>query len=752
MMLRPAALLATLALAGALCAATPDDCRERKRHGRMDQALACYLELTRAPSPLDRAEGYWGIEDYNTANDQFRLAAEQNPDSAHVKVRWGRMFLDYHQPADAAQLFQEAQEIENTAGALYGLALVASQGYEAKAIEFAQEAMKADPAMVEAQELLAFLALEDVNEQKATAEADKALKMSDEALDAMAIRATIDWLHDREDSPWIERILEINPVYGEAYALAGHFFVLNRRYEEGIEFYKKALELNPRLWDARTELGVNQMRLGLEREARENLEYVYYNGNHSEATRNTLKLLDSYENFVTYTSEKTIVRLHKKEAELLQPYFEDELQRAMRTYEKKYGLTLAGPVQLEVYPDHEDFAVRTMGMPGLGALGVTFGRMVAMDSPSSRPPGDFHWASTLWHELSHVFCLEATDHRVPRWFTEALAVHEETAADPEWGDRITPAVISAIKDDKLLPLAELDRGYIRPTYPAQVGVSYFQGGRICDYINERWGYDKLMAMMRAFGDKKDTRQVVREVLGMDTEQFDKDFLAWLKADLKPILDGQEKWQESMKALNEAASKGDHEQVIHDGPAARDLNPEYVEAGNAYELMARAHLARGNKPAATAEFERYMHAGGRNPELLKELAALQQEQGRSRDAAATLERINYIFPVQDLELHRQLGDLLLAQNETDAAIREFRAVVALNPLDRADSEFNLARAYQAAGRTEDALYHVVASLEAAPGFRPAQKLLLELSSADPPREQQDVPTREVTRPTTPTKED
>ncbi len=49
-----------------------------------------------------------------------------------------------------------------------------------------------------------------------------------------------------------------------------------------------------------------------------------------------------------------------------------------------------------------------------------------MDSPSGRPPGSFHWDSTLWHELSHVFILPATNHRVPRWFTEGLAVHEET--------------------------------------------------------------------------------------------------------------------------------------------------------------------------------------------------------------------------------------------------------------------------------------------------------------------------------------
>jgi hypothetical protein len=104
-----------------------------------------------------------------------------------------------------------------------------------------------------------------------------------------------------------------------------------------------------------------------------------------------------------------VLKLHKRDADLLKPYFEAELARAIRTYERKYQIRLDRPVELQAYPDHEDFAVRTLGMPGLGALGVTFGSVVAMDSPNGRKPGTFHWASTLWHELSHVV-LTATKH------------------------------------------------------------------------------------------------------------------------------------------------------------------------------------------------------------------------------------------------------------------------------------------------------------------------------------------------------
>ncbi len=67
-----------------------------------------------------------------------------------------------------------------------------------------------------------------------------------------------------EHPTWFDRIAKINPVYGEAWATAGHFFIINRRYDEGIAAYRKAIAVDPDLWDARAELGVNLMRMGQE--------------------------------------------------------------------------------------------------------------------------------------------------------------------------------------------------------------------------------------------------------------------------------------------------------------------------------------------------------------------------------------------------------------------------------------------------------------------------------------------------------
>src|ERR1700743_1381821 len=94
-------------------------------------------------------------------------------------------------------------------------------------------------------------------------------------------------------------------------------------------------------------------------------------------------------------------------------------------------------------------------------------------------------------------------------------------------------------------------------------------------------------------------------------------------------------------------------------------------------------------------------GGEDPSALKQLASLEEDLGQSADAAATLDRINYIYPVNDEALHRHLGDLWLAQVNYPGAIREYTAVLALNPLDKAGAQFNLAQAYFAAGERDKA---------------------------------------------------
>jgi len=719
--------LAVTAAAAAPATSTAEHCALLRKHGQRTEAQACFESLARqAGSAYLRAEGDWGLGRYEDANREFRAALAAAPASVPYRIRWGLLLHERFNDRDAEDLLKEALERDpKSAGAMLGLALVSADGFDDGAIEWAMKALALEPKLTQAHELLASLALEDSQPQAAAAEADAALGISADALDAMAVHAAIELLADRPPDMWLERISAVNRAYGEGYALIAHQLIINMRYEEGVEYYRKAVAADAKLWSARSELGINLMRLGADTEARHELESCYQAGYRNDATVNSLRLLDSYQNFVTYRDPAVILKLHKKEAELLRPYFDAEIRRDLAAYEIKYAMKLPGPVQLEVYPDHEDFAVRTLGMPGLGALGVTFGTVVAMDSPSGRKPGEFHWASTLRHEMSHVFILTATRHRVPRWFTEGLAVHEETQANPEWGDPMTPEIVAALRDKKLLPVADLDRGFVRPSYAGQVIVSYFEAGRICDYIQIRWGADKLLELVHAYAERKPTPVAIESVLGMKPEAFDEAFRGWLDTQVGKTVAAFDDWHKRLAALNEAAKRKDFAAVIRDGAAVIDAYPDYVYAANAYELLAAAQLERGDRAAARAVLQRYQAAGGRNPQTLKQLAQLEESLGDPQAAAATLDRINYIDPAYDEDLHRHLGRLWLAQKNFPGAIREFGAVLALHPLDAASAQYDLAQAYLASGDRDKAEDAVLAALEAAPGYRPAQKLLLQL---------------------------
>jgi tetratricopeptide (TPR) repeat protein len=699
---------------------------EKLRHHGDPVATVCYEKLTRSTDRAVQAEGYWGLRNYKQANDLFREATKAKPKDPAPMVRWGYFYLDHWEPAIASDCFSDAMKLDDKyAPAYLGMAEVAAEGYSARAIEFAKHALELDPKAYQAEEVLARVALEDNNEAKAAEEAKKALDISPEALDAMAILATIDRLNDKKDSPWIGKILKVNPKYGEAYDIAGHFFIINRRYEEGIVLFRLALELDPQLGKARAALGLNLMRLGREDEARTQLERAWNEGYQPDESKNTLKLMDKYKDYDTFRTPTTVLKLGKKESALLRPYFQAELDRAIATYEKKYKYKLPGPVQVEVYPNHPDFEVRTMGMPGLGALGVTFDSVIAMDSPNSRKPGTFHWDSTLWHELSHVYVLNMTKSRVPRWFTEGLAVYEETAASPDWGDRLDPDAIEAIKTKKLLPVSDIDRGFIHPTYPAQVIVSYFEAGKICNFIDQKWGYDKLLGMIHDYAELKTTPEVIELEFKMKPEEFDRQFFAWLDAQTKRTVDGFDEWKKTIKTVAENAKAKKWDEVISDGVRIRDLYPDYVDAASVYEFLAEAYEAKGEKDKEMAELARYSRIGGRNPTTLKRLATLESDAGQKREAAATLERINLIYP-KDEDLHKRLGALYMDLNNPAAATREFTAVIAGPPLDPAGAHYDLARALKLANRTEEAKDEVLSALEAAPSFKPAQRLLLELN--------------------------
>jgi cellulose synthase operon protein C len=713
-------------------------CDEHQHHGRVEQARTCYSQLINSTNPITQAEALWATGDLQRANECFRDFVQANARAVQPRIRWARLFLQTHQYNDAAELFREALKIfPSDPHAKLGLARVLAERFEGEAGPLLEEVLREHDDLIEAHLLSAQLALEsgqaDAAQKALERAGDLAGKQKLPPLEVFAMRAAVEITRDRDPAPWIKRALDYNPRYGAAYEQLAHFEIMRRRYREATTLLQRAVEVQPDLWSARAELGSNLLRLGQIEEAREQLKAAYSGDPYSPTTVNSLRLLDRIDQFdvsstpVAVAGESYVVRLrlHRSESSVLEPYAIDLMQQGIATFTRRYGFKLQEPVTVELYPDHDDFAVRVAALPGIGLLGVTFGYVVAMDSPSGRASGDFHWGSTLWHELAHVFTLEATDHRVPRWLSEGISVFEEWRTGPTPGVVVPPDVITALSEDKFLPVSDLDSGFIRPTYPNQIQVSYVQAGLICLFIEQRWGFERLSTLLHQF-DRANvtTAAAVQNTFKMSPADFDKEFDAFLQSRYGALLAGMNEWQSQYAAARKAIQAEQWNDAIAPAKRAAELYPEHVGPGSPNLLLARAYDKLGRRPEAIAAVEAYRNAGGWDPAALRELARWLDEAGRGQDATAVLQSLNYADPLNP-EQHVQLGERLLTDNRAEDSLREFRVLLALKDHDQAQALFGAARALHALGDRAASRRHVLDALAAAPHYKPAQEFLLKI---------------------------
>ena len=706
-------------------------CDADRDHGRVTPARRCYQGLLSQAEPLLRAEAEWSLGDLRAANAAYRDAVAADPKSVRARVRWGQLFLAAHQYAEAAKLFGEALQLDpKSAGARLGLVRVGAERFEGGAEAELLALMSESPALIEAPLLLARMKLEAGDTAAATQAATQALALAEKAhaapLEAYALLAATDLIAGRDPQPTIDRALAFNPRYGDIYLELAHHEIMRRRYAEADAWLARAVATEPDNWPAYAEQGQNKLRLGDAQGARRALERAYGGDPFSTATVNTLRVLDSFGQYsVEHVAEPPLIlQLHRKEAQALEPYVLALARRSIATFSERYGYRTTEPITIEMYPNHDDFAVRTAGLPGIGLLGVTFGHVVAMDSPSGRRTGEFHWGSTLWHEMAHVFTLSVTEHRVPRWLSEGLSVFEEWRTGPTPGVELEPRMLDAFATERFLPVAHLDEGFIRPAYEGQVQVSYTQAGLTCLFIEQHWGFASLTAFLRQFARDTTVEAAVAAVFHITSMDFDAQFTAFVKERFAPYLAQRERLRPLLQEAQAALTAKHWDIAAKSAAEAVRLLPEYTASGSAYPLLAGAYLGAQDKASALAALEAWRQAGGWDPAGLRQLAALLEEQGKVPEALAVRESLNLVDPLA-VDDHAHLGEMLLAADRAADALREYTVLLALDPQDPATAHYGAARAQSRLGNAALARRELLQSLEVAPHFRPAQALLLEL---------------------------
>jgi len=696
--------------------------------GRREEADVIYKKLIddyqkgllkKNSDQLFVARALWATDNFFDANETFKLIKRIDPQNAEAMVAWGDLLSYSTNEAEAVLSYEDALAVDpNMPEALFGMARNLSEDPENAEIAF-KRALEANPNSIEGHLLEAAQQLDSEDYPKVLVSIDKVLAINPQSVDALSLIATVHYVRSETDefNKTVQKVLAINPQSSGLYYTIASSCVSLRLYKEAVDFAREAVRLNPRDWQSMSVLGVNLLRIGKEDEGIATLESVNKADPYDVPTLNSLRLTDTWKDFDVLTTEHFRIKLHKKESAALRPYVTDLLEKAYKTLAAKYGFTPEGPIGFEMYPNHEDFAVRTLGLPGLGALGVCFGKLVVMDSPSARKPDEFNWGSTLWHEFTHVITLQMTDHKIPRWFSEGLSVYEERKAYPGWGDDMKLQSLMAIKNKKLIPIADLNKGF----FDNRIMVSYYQASLVADYIEGKWGFPAIRKMLLLYKDGKSTVDVFKDGLNISLDGFDAEFLKWVDAKAAGI--NPEQYHKLYLEGAQALEDGDADKAIQSLSTAVMMYPEYSDDANAYEPLIHAYVKKGDKAGAVEALKKFMTYSETSYSSYVLLSQLLEESGDLAGAARTMEGAMYVRPME-LGGHEKLGTLLLGLKQYPGAAREYETLLALNTTDRAGAYFHLAEAKFGDGRKDEAYKNVMESLKIAPSYGPALALLLK----------------------------
>jgi len=625
-----------------------------------------------------------------------------------------------------------------------------------QAIALAKRALEVNPQSVEAQVFLAEQALDAEHKDEARQGLAKALAVNPSSLEAHALLAAMAYVEDKKDDfeAEVAKTLAISPKYSEVFRTAGDLAARNYRFDEAVVLTRRALALDSRDAQALSDLGVHLLRTGDEPGARAALEASIEIDPFDDTVRkNLLTMMDTLDKFVTVKDGDIVMRMQKDEAPVLQEYAMPLAKQALAALSARYQFTPKGPILIEIFPKHDDFAVRNFGLPGMiGALGACFGRVVTLDSPRAPPPGEFQWEATLWHELAHVITLQMSNQRLPRWLSEGLSTYEEKRARAEWARQEDTDFAAMLNRDGAIKLKEFNAAFQNPKL---ISIAYYQGGLLVDHLQNVYGDAGIQKLLRAYGQGMDTEAAFKSALntgfselqsGFD-QMLEKQFGTMRKALALP--DNPDVLRQPAEQLQAYAAShpdnypvqitlglalrktGQLDEAMKAFERASALVPTARGADSPHAQMAAIAMDKKDPARAIKEFSAIVENDFDNVEAARQLVTLLRQSNVSignAEGAARLrpiyERIAAIDPF-DAEAHATLGRLAMQRNEAEIAGREFRTVIALGPVDRAAAYTDLAESYFKAGKRAEAKKQTLAALEIAPTYERAQELLLKL---------------------------
>jgi cellulose synthase operon protein C len=676
---------------------------------------------------------------WNRQADQFQFlvrdlypdAIKEEPDFWPAHYETGMLFLEKHNRADAAEEFRAALEINSNAAEVHlgmAVAMVEEREIE-KARSSLARALAINPLMVDGWLLTADLLWANFQTLETLALLEeKALPLNPVYEATLGRIAACYLLLDKpaKDSRFArlaEQVTRRNAHPGEFYYALANQLEERSKFAESEDYFREAIRVMPRQIGPQASLGLLYMRVGREDDARTSLREAFRADPFNVRVKNSLEVLDVLQSMQTIDAGCFAIRYSGQYDKLLARYAARHVQTMLPALCRQFGYTPPDKTLIEIFNrteglgGHELFSVRMVGLPYVGTIAASTGRIVAMASPNEpEARRQVNWARVLTHELVHVVTLQQTQFNCPHWYTEGLAVMSERTRRPDAWQKL---LRERVANGKLFNLDTLNFGFARPKSGDEWQLAYCQAelyvefmletektgtkaprqNRVVDFRSagvspaagnagetpalrpeSRRGERVLRQMLAAYTEGLNTPDAIKRVFGMSQAEFERGYAAFLKREAAKTSEG------AISQLRKAVKK----------------HPDDVAAAVALANADSDDLAVRKKLVQKAL-------------LAKDCAAAEKwaKEGMEID-------------VMDADFHRVVAESAAKRHNYPQAIEEYETVIELKPDDFA-SHYALAEVLvndKQPAKARDVLKDL---LKRKPDYPGAEKLLKSIEN-------------------------
>ncbi len=603
-------------------------------------------------------------------SDQFHfLAGELYPDALKLEPDYwpahyesGRLFLEKYNKAGAAEAFSAALQLNPNAAEVHvAVARLALLNREVdKAQASLTRAAEINPNLLSLHLALADLAWANFRPKAAAKlleeNACKLNPVSEAALGRLAAcHVLLDGLPEEAEETrfgrLVDRVTARNEHAGEFFFTLAVWLKERHRRPEAEKFFREAIRRMPQLVGPQAELGMMSMDAGEEAEARALLEGAFEADPFNVRVDNMLKVLDLLDEMQTLRTEHCVLRFDGERDKLLARYVAPHLDAVYLELCERFGYRPPGPPLVEIFNQahgvggQQWFSTRLLGLPYLGTVAASTGKMVGMVSPNEpRLRAGFNWAQTLEHEMVHVITLQQTGFNIPHWYTEGLAVWTEGyPRSQRWNELLA----TRVPKGELFNLQTINFGFTRAGSSDDWHTAYCQAELYVEYMLEGRSPEVLRRLLDAYADNLTTGEAIERVFGMSEEEFEQGYLEYLKKVAAGLSGLETQRAESFADVLEAHGKdpedpdlcarvaygylrrGAAEEALDAADRALKLAPKHQLATY---VLARLHVQAGRSERAIELLEDALDPEAPEPHALNLFAGLKLRAGESAEAA------------------------------------------------------------------------------------------------------------------------